>query len=220
MYQVNPNAVRPGQTVQFVYSGGTIPNVHRLIAVESVDADHINGRDLEANDFRSFLKSKVGDNKVQIIAQENEELIQPSRFLSVDPSSVKDTALVSIFSMIFPKRKGVRYDPRVKAIVALRDDLPRVEILVGEKQTVVDFIGSDGKPLGLSFDYNSHGPSFDVPHKMVCPMDESVLAKFAEQLYAATRLQKFAVSTTVPGWQEHCDKMVAAGNPLYTATGT
>lgn len=205
--------VRPGQTVRFIYAGGSNPNTQRVVEVQAVDANHINGQDLVAGEYRSFLRNRIVNDDAVVIVHEYEEVIRPESLL-VNPQGVDASNLVKIFSVIHPQRTGVRYEPALGAIVCRRNDLPRLELVVGEKESSIVFVNEDGKKLGLSFTYPAQTTTFN----MTCPMDSSKLDVFAGELVEhLTRRKGSGFSTKVEGWDEHVACQAAAGNPLYKA---
>jgi hypothetical protein len=205
-------SIRPGQVVSFIYNRGTNPGSRRLIAVTENSPSFIKGTDLNASDsnrYRNFSVSEISLPSLNVVADLHEEVVRMSDILT-KPTKLAAANALHIYNILHPNRKGVRYNVENDAIVVLRDDLPRVEFTVTEKQTQIDFVNENGSKLGLKFDHTADAK----PFSMTCRLDNLTLVQFANELVSHI---KGAISpkTTVDGWQDHVQRQVAKGNPLY-----
>jgi hypothetical protein len=205
-------SIRPGQVVSFVYNRGTNPGSRRLIAVTESSSSHIKGTDLNASDsnrYRNFLISEISTPSLKLVADTHEEVVRMSDILT-KPTKIASTNAIYIYNVLNPNRKGLRYDSENDAIVVLRDDLPRVEFTVTERQTQIDFVNEKGLKLGLKFDHTADAK----PFSMTCRLDNPTLIQFANELLSHTK-GATSPKTAVDGWQDHVERQVAKGNPLY-----
>jgi hypothetical protein len=213
MFSNSTSTVRQGQTVRFVYNGGTSPGEKRLVLVESTDKGHIAGRDLDADAYRSYRTDRIAPNTVEVVANEDEEVIRPSSFLA-NPGTLSDTTIFAAYRLLNPDRRGARYHTDIKAIVAKRNDIPRVEVSIDGGKGVVEFLNDSGKRLGLSFTL----PAGAQPVSVKFPVEQSVLQDFARELAEHVKPAP-AANEAKDAWSQFVEDQRAKGNAFYQTTG-
>lgn len=106
-------SLKVGETVGFVYNGGTRYGINRFVLVQEIIEDalknkyynigYIKGIDLVDGKFKSFSYEKIKINSLYILATENQETM-PVEKLHVNTDNLNNDQLLSIFKIIYPDK--------------------------------------------------------------------------------------------------------------------
>jgi hypothetical protein len=205
--------IREGQTVRFRYDGGTHPGTSRILVVRSADSTYVNGHDVYADAYRSFLKAKIA-GPIEVVAQENEEVIPHTAFLhaNYDPSKMD---LAAVFGLLHPERTGVRHDAEGGFIVARRTDLPRIELSLTSEGASIVFLNENGARVGFNLEKQLTTP-ISLPFGLATPLPNDKFSELCGLLSLhAGPAENSGVSTANDGWAKHVEKMRSQGNQFY-----
>jgi hypothetical protein len=174
---IDVSQVRNGQVVRFDYHGGERDG-YRLVEVQKNEKGSIGGIDRIKGEYRQYRHDRI-DSAISLVANVNEEIVNPSVFL-VDTSVPIDKA-ADVYRMLNPERAdSVRVDQDANVLVVRRKDLPRIDVDLTSATLTIEFTSVNGERVGIRMNHQNSGV---VPATYTSSPSAPDFAYFVQTLY-------------------------------------